>query len=78
MKVIKGTLEITWNALHFKETVTEASADHVPKEKIWPIDQIREVHLRRYLLVQSALEIFLTDKRNYFLNFNKRDRNKVC
>lgn len=78
--MIKGALEITPVNLHFKETrPADAPSDPTQplKEKTWPLDQIREVHLRRYLLMQSALEIFLTDHRNYFLNFNKKDRNKV-
>lgn len=37
----------------------------------WPLLQIREVHLRRYNLRRSALEIFLIDQTNYFLNFQK-------
>jgi len=81
MKVIKGILEITSTSLHFKESprVSEVPTTdaHLLKEKSWPLDQIREVHLRRYLLMQSALEIFLTDQRNYFVNFNKKDRNKA-
>lgn len=37
----------------------------------WPLLQIREVHLRRYNLRRSALEIFLIDQTTYFLNFQK-------
>jgi hypothetical protein len=45
--------------------------------QIWAIDQIVDIHLRRYLLRRSALEIFLADHTNHFLNFKKRDRNKA-
>jgi hypothetical protein len=38
---------------------------------------IREVHSRRYLLRRSALEIFLVDQTNYFLNFKTKERAKV-
>jgi neurobeachin-like protein 1/2 len=48
-----------------------------PKEIKIPIDQIVEIHRRRYLLRRSALEIFLQDRSNYFINCKKRDRNKV-
>lgn len=41
----------------------------------WPLSQIREVHLRRYNLRRSALEIFLIDQTNYFLNFKKEVMN---
>ena len=37
----------------------------------WPLSLIREVHLRRYNLRRSALEIFLVDQTTYFLNFKK-------
>lgn len=40
----------------------------------WPHSQVREIHLRRYNLRRSALEIFHVDQSNYFLNFKK----EVC
>lgn len=40
----------------------------------WTLSRLREVHLRRYNLRRSALEFFLTDQTNYFLNFSS----KVC
>lgn len=40
----------------------------------WPLSQIREIHLRRYNLRRSALEVFLIDQTNYFLNFKKEVR----
>ena len=55
----------------------QQDAGKAPKELKIPLDKLREVHLRRYLLRRSALEIFLVDRTNYFLNFKKRDRNKV-
>ena len=38
------------------------------------LSQLREIHFRRYNLRRSALEVFLVDQTNYFLNFQK----KVC
>eukprot|EP01127_Copromyxa_protea_P005440 TRINITY_DN1536_c0_g1_i1.p1 TRINITY_DN1536_c0_g1~~TRINITY_DN1536_c0_g1_i1.p1 ORF type:complete len:3602 (-),score=523.92 TRINITY_DN1536_c0_g1_i1:100-9459(-) len=47
------------------------------KTKTWRILTIREIHLRRYLLCPSALEIFIKDETNYFFNFPERvDRNR--
>ncbi|OBS80728.1 hypothetical protein A6R68_21065 [Neotoma lepida] len=43
----------------------------------WPHSQIREIHLRRYNLRRSALEIFHVDQSNYFLNFKKELWNKI-
>lgn len=34
-----------------------------------PLVQLREVHLRRFNLRRSALELFFIDQANYFLNF---------
>lgn len=38
------------------------------------INKIREVHLRKYNLRRSALEIFLIDQTSYFLNFTTKVR----
>ena len=35
----------------------------------WSLSLLREVHLRRYNLRKSALELFLIDQSNYFINF---------
>uniref|UniRef100_A0A671M1F0 Neurobeachin-like protein 2 n=1 Tax=Sinocyclocheilus anshuiensis TaxID=1608454 RepID=A0A671M1F0_9TELE len=42
-----------------------------------PLSQLREVHLRRYNLRRSALELFFIDQAHYFINFRKGVRNKV-
>ncbi|KAI4887748.1 hypothetical protein NFI96_031408 [Prochilodus magdalenae] len=42
-----------------------------------PLIQLREVHLRRYNLRRSALELFFIDQAHYFINFRKKVRNKV-
>jgi hypothetical protein len=36
-----------------------------------PLTQLKEVQLRRYNLRRSALEFFLIDQSNFFINFNK-------
>ena len=44
----------------------------------WSIQSIREVHLRRFNLRRSALEVFLVDHTNFFLNFvSSKKRNRV-
>ena len=40
-------------------------------------EDIREVHNRRYLLQEIAMEIFSNDGRNYLLVFQRKCRNKV-
>lgn len=43
----------------------------------WAYEDIREVHKRRYLLQETALEVFSSDGRNHFLVFPKPVRSKV-
>ena len=44
----------------------------------WSLGEVRELHLRRYNLRRTALEVFLVDQTNMFLNFpTNRKRNKV-
>ncbi|XP_062434599.1 neurobeachin-like protein 1 isoform X1 [Rhea pennata] len=74
--VIPGRLEITTQHIYFFDGSIEKE-EGVGFDFKWHLSQIREIHLRRYNLRRSALEIFLTDQTNYFLNFNKEVRNKV-
>jgi hypothetical protein len=55
----------------------EQPAEAAVRDLQWPLDQIREVHLRRYMHQRSALEIFLVDQTNYFLNFSKSERGRT-
>uniref|UniRef100_A0A8C4UVC3 Neurobeachin like 1 n=1 Tax=Falco tinnunculus TaxID=100819 RepID=A0A8C4UVC3_FALTI len=68
--VIPGRLEITTQHIYFFDCSIEKE-EGVGFDFKWHLSQIREIHLRRYNLRRSALEIFLTDQTNYFLNFNK-------
>uniref|UniRef100_A0A4W6E515 Neurobeachin-like protein 2 n=1 Tax=Lates calcarifer TaxID=8187 RepID=A0A4W6E515_LATCA len=74
--VVPGRLELTTQHIYFYDSSQEKE-EGVGHDFKWPLSQIREVHLRRYNLRRSALEIFLIDQTNYFLNFKKEARNKV-
>ncbi|KAA8579540.1 hypothetical protein FQN60_006633 [Etheostoma spectabile] len=74
--VVPGRLELTTQHIYFYDSSQEKE-EGVGHDFKWPLSQIREVHLRRYNLRRSALEIFLIDQTNYFLNFKKEVRNKV-
>ncbi|KAJ0009506.1 hypothetical protein NQD34_001208 [Periophthalmus magnuspinnatus] len=74
--VVTGRLELTTQHIYFYDSSQEKE-EGVGHDFKWPLSQIREVHLRRYNLRRSALEIFLIDQTNYFLNFKKEARNKV-
>ncbi|KAJ8255639.1 hypothetical protein COCON_G00195030 [Conger conger] len=76
MDVSPGRLELTTQHIYFYDSSTEKE-EGVGYDFKWPLSQIREIHLRRYNLRRSALEIFLIDQTNYFLNFKKEARNKV-
>ncbi|XP_062854156.1 neurobeachin-like protein 1 [Trichomycterus rosablanca] len=74
--VYLGRLEITNQHIYFYDCSTEKE-EGVGQDFKWPLSQIREIHLRRYNLRRSALEIFLIDQTSYFLNFHKEVRNRV-
>ncbi|XP_077175319.1 neurobeachin-like protein 1 isoform X2 [Paroedura picta] len=76
INAIPGRLEVTNRHIYFYDGSTEKE-EGVGSDFQWPLSQIREVHLRRYNLRRSALEIFFIDQTNYFLNFKKEARNKV-
>ncbi|XP_069082133.1 neurobeachin-like protein 1 isoform X2 [Pleurodeles waltl] len=76
MDVISGRLEVTTQHFCFYDGSIEKE-EGVGYDFKWPLSQIREIHLRRYNLRRSAVEIFLIDQTNYFLNFKKEDRNRI-
>ena len=57
--------------------VSSQELHKAPKDRKWRLDQLREIHQRRYLLRSSSLEFFLVDQTNAFFNFKQRDRSKV-
>uniref|UniRef100_A0A5F8HED5 Neurobeachin-like protein 2 n=1 Tax=Monodelphis domestica TaxID=13616 RepID=A0A5F8HED5_MONDO len=77
--VIPGRLEVTTQHLYFYDCSVEKeeTEEGIGYDFRRPLSQLREVHLRRYNLRRSALELFFTDQANYFLNFPRKVRNKV-
>ncbi|XP_033101707.1 neurobeachin-like protein 1 [Anneissia japonica] len=77
MEVVNGKLEVNTNHVIFYDT----SPDKVEgggQDFKWAISQLREIHLRRFNLRRSAIEIFFIDQTNYFINFkDKKVRNNV-
>lgn len=49
----------------------------LPRERTWALDSILEIRLRRYLLQQTALEIFFADRTNHYFAFPNKDRKEV-
>ena len=85
---LKGRLQLSASHLVFvldREALAEKDAKLLEafdaeslRDRRWPLASICGIHQRRYLLAPSALEIFLDDKTNFFLNFGtRRARKKV-
>ncbi|XP_054549725.1 neurobeachin-like protein 2 isoform X3 [Talpa occidentalis] len=69
--VVPGTLEVTTQHVYFYDGSTERveTEEGIGHDFRRPLAQLREVHLRRFNLRRSALELFFIDQANYFLNF---------
>ena len=70
MSVIKGRLEVTRAYVCFWDAGLGEDGERTDFK--WSLNQLQEVHLRRYNLRRSALEFFLTDQTNYFVNFTTK------
>lgn len=78
MTKVRGRLEVTSRLFNFVDlSATSATDDGVRYNFRFPMSQIKEVHLRKYNLRRSALEVFLVDQTSYFINFTTKVRNKV-
>ena len=77
MSVVKGRFELTSNYVYFFDS-RPVKDEEERFDSRWSIQSIGEVHLRRFNLRRSALEVFLVDHTNFFLNFvSSKRRNKV-
>eukprot|EP01127_Copromyxa_protea_P006728 TRINITY_DN1671_c0_g1_i4.p1 TRINITY_DN1671_c0_g1~~TRINITY_DN1671_c0_g1_i4.p1 ORF type:complete len:1157 (+),score=202.86 TRINITY_DN1671_c0_g1_i4:3973-7443(+) len=47
------------------------------KDRCWKLDDLQFVYSRRYLLIWTAIEIFLTNGRNYFFNLPMGQNKKI-
>lgn len=75
MKVVRGRFQAT--AMQMRFTDLSPSREGERQDFCYPLSSLREVHLRRYNLRRSALEFFLVDQTNFFLNFTAKTRNKI-
>lgn len=76
MTRVKGRLEVTTNQIIFID-LSQSTTDEEKVDFRFPLGQLKEMHLRKYNLRRSALEVFLIDQTNYFLNFTTKTRNKI-
>lgn len=79
VEVVSGRLEVTTHHIYFYDGSSdkEETEEGIGFDFKRPLSQLREVHLRRYNLRRSALELFFIDQSHYFINFRKKVRNKV-
>ncbi|XP_018596219.2 neurobeachin-like protein 2 isoform X1 [Scleropages formosus] len=77
--VVPGRLEVTTHHIYFYDgsCEKEETEEGIGFDFKRPLSQLREVHLRRYNLRRSAVEMFFIDQAHYFINFRKKVRNKV-
>uniref|UniRef100_A0A4W5RKL2 Neurobeachin-like protein 2 n=2 Tax=Hucho hucho TaxID=62062 RepID=A0A4W5RKL2_9TELE len=77
--VVPGRLEVTTHHLYFYDASSEKeeTEEGIGFDFKRPLSQLREVHLRRYNLRRSAVELFFIDQSHYFINFRKKVRNMV-
>ncbi|XP_017135675.1 neurobeachin-like protein 1 isoform X1 [Drosophila miranda] len=76
MTKVKGRIEVNQSVFTFVD-LSPPTEDGSKHDFRFSTNKIREVHLRKYNLRRSALEIFLVDQTSYFLNFTTKTRNKV-
>uniref|UniRef100_A0A1A9ZKD8 BEACH domain-containing protein n=1 Tax=Glossina pallidipes TaxID=7398 RepID=A0A1A9ZKD8_GLOPL len=76
MTKVKGRIEVNQTLFTFID-LSPPGEDGSKHDFRFSINKIREVHLRKYNLRRSALEIFLIDQTSYFLNFTTKTRNKI-
>ncbi|BFZ22107.1 hypothetical protein BsWGS_25146 [Bradybaena similaris] len=73
---VKGRLEVTTSHVYFFDC--SPHRDEAGEDFKWALSRLREIHFRRYNLRRSALEIFLVDQTNFFINFPEKGmRNKI-
>jgi hypothetical protein len=59
---LEGNMKLTNVAMYFTPNVTG-------KKRRWAVAAVKEIHLRRYLLHNCAMEIFFTHNRTIFVSF---------
>ncbi|KAL1828538.1 hypothetical protein ACET3Z_006950 [Daucus carota] len=75
LKVIKGNFQITTKRLNFvvdKTVDSEIDCSNESrieeKDQSWLLSSLRQIYRRRYLLRRSALELFIVDRSNFFID----------
>ncbi|KAL6633830.1 hypothetical protein ACP70R_026501 [Stipagrostis hirtigluma subsp. patula] len=81
LKVVRGTFQVTSKRINFivddhmsdsymdDVASTSGQYDQQEKDRSWFISSLNQIYGRRYLLRQSALELFMVDRSNFLFDF---------
>nr|TKW40771.1 hypothetical protein SEVIR_1G267900v2 [Setaria viridis] len=81
LKVVQGTFQVTSKRINFivdehtsdsymdDITSTSGQYDQQDRDRSWLISSLHQIYSRRYLLRQSALELFMVDRSNFLFDF---------
>ncbi|XP_062222527.1 BEACH domain-containing protein C2-like isoform X2 [Phragmites australis] len=81
LKVVRGTFQVTSKRINFivdehmsnnymdDVASTSGQYDQQDKDRSWFISLLHKIYSRRYLLRQSALELFMVDRSNFLFDF---------
>ncbi|KAK1618689.1 hypothetical protein QYE76_024206 [Lolium multiflorum] len=83
LKTVRGTFQVTSKRINFivddhisdddsymdDVASTSGQYDQQEKDRSWFISSLHQIYSRRYLLRQSALELFMVDRSNFFFDF---------
>uniref|UniRef100_A0ACD5Z3S4 Uncharacterized protein n=1 Tax=Avena sativa TaxID=4498 RepID=A0ACD5Z3S4_AVESA len=83
LKTVRGTFQVTSKRINFiaHEHISDSDScmddvastsgqyDQQDKDRSWFISSVHQIYNRRYLLRQSALELFMVDRSNFFFDF---------
>ncbi|XP_044420246.1 BEACH domain-containing protein C2 isoform X2 [Triticum aestivum] len=83
LKTVRGTFQVTLKRINFivdehtsdsdsymdDVASTSGQYDQQDKDRSWFISSLHQIYNRRYLLRQSALELFMVDRSNFFFDF---------
>ena len=71
METVPGRVNISLTSVSFTATERQSVLDGSSWDFKIALNQLRELHLRNFNHRRSALEFFLVDQTNYFINFTK-------
>ena len=74
METVPGRVDVSYSSLSFTASERQSALDGSSWDFKIALNQLRELHLRNFNHRRSALEFFLVDQTNYFINFTK----EVC